>query len=176
MKTDSYITALSELIIKLESIYGMRNEVNGKKIIDMPMTDIIAYFNKEIGSADKAKISKKNQDAGKTLVSLSYLSARMKFYNKKRLDYAKYLNMKTIANVLITFTKVSNLNSKTLRSINKVIELLVNIDKKFVAFRNGLAYRYLRIFVICVMHGNYANASIVADFILQQFIIKEDIG
>lgn len=172
---DSYVATLVESLLKMEDAYGMRKEVNGGKLLTRPVSEVIAYYNSTITSMDKTAINKANAAVGREVITLSYVSARMSFYNKKRLDYSKYPNMKVAAKILIRYTKAKTLDEKTLRSVNKLIALLIDIDKKYVNFRNGLAYRYLRIFIVAILFGNYCNASIIADFILKQFITKEDL-
>lgn len=172
---DQYISVLGETVVKLETIYGMKNIVDGTRVSDMSMRDIVQYYNDVIRAQSKEALTALNAKAGRELAILSYVSQRMTYFNKKRLDFSHYPNMKTVANVLIGFTNYKKISERTIRNINKIISLLVDIDEKYINYRNGLSYRYLRIFVIHVMFGNYCNASIIADFILHQFIIKEDL-
>ena len=160
---DQYISVLGETVVKLETVYGMKNAVDGTRISDMSMRDIVQYYNDVIRTQSKEALVALNAKAGRELAILSYVSQRMTYFNKKRLDFSHYPNMKTVANVLIGFTNYKKISERTIRNINKIISLLVDIDEKFVNYRNGLSYRYLRI------------ASIIADFILHQFIIKEDL-
>ena len=39
--------------------------------------------------------------------------------------------------------------------------------------RNAMGYRFLRIFIVILLNGNISHASVIADFILNQFIIEE---
>lgn len=173
-KKDGYIATLSNTIIKIENAYGMQKMRGSTPIADLPIVDVITYFNKVITSCDKEELGSINVAAGREVVLLSYVTQRMVYYNKKRLDYSKYKNMRTITKVLFAFTKQKTTDKKTLRSVNKIITLLDEIDKRHVSYRNALSYRFLRIFVVMIMHGNYCNASVVADFILNQIITKEN--
>ena len=93
---------------------------------------------------------------------------------KKRLDFSKYPGMRSAVRVLINFTKQKTVNMQTMRSLNKLIELLVIIENDYVQYRRGLAYRFIRLFIVLVLYGNFVNAAVVADFILNQLITKED--
>ena len=175
VKRDSYISALGEIVVNLENVYNMNATVNGIKLQDSPIVDIVAYYNSKLKEYSNEQLNNLKKAAGTAVVPLSYLTLRMRYYNKKRLDFSKYPNMKAVAKILITLTKAGNLNSSTVREVNKIIALLEAIDRKYVKYRNALAYRYLRIFIIMFMHGNYVNAFVVADFIINQFIIREDL-
>lgn len=175
IKKDNYVTALSEVLLKLENVYGMRKEINGQRLLELPAKEVIAYYNDFIKSRNKDDLSKINSQAGREVVLLAYLTRRMSYFKKKRLDYSKYSNMKTITKVLVAYSKAYTVNETSIRDINKIIALLVDIDKKHVNYRNSLGYRYLRILAVMMMCGNYCNASIVADFILNQIIIREDL-
>ena len=60
------------------------------------------------------------------------------------------------------------------KQLNTIIKILDELDKKQVAVRVGLAYMFLRIFIVMVLHGNLCNASIVADFIINQFSVRRN--
>lgn len=121
------------------------------------------------------EISKKvvylEQKALKSIVHLSYISHRMKFYKKIRLDYSKYPNMGQVSEILLIFTsKITK--SEELKKINSIIVILSQIDAKTAKMRNAMGYRFLRIFVVILLNGNISHASVIADFILNQFIIE----
>ena len=82
--------------------------------------------------------------------------------------------MKSVARVLLTFTKQKTVNMSSIKDVNKIIELLHTIDASYINFQGALGYMYLRNFVLLILSGNYSNASVVADFILNQFITREN--
>ena len=58
----------------------------------------------------------------------------------------------------------------------KRLQYPVNVrkpDAKTAKMRNAMGYRFLRIFVVILLNGNISHASVIADFILNQFIIEE---
>lgn len=169
---DSYIVALSDIISDLENIYGLTEQVNGTYLWKFDIIDVIQAVKSKRNSIDSAIEYDMNIAAGKATVLLSYVSARMTFFNKKRLDYSSYPAMKTVGNILIQFTNSSTVTKDTIKLVNKIIVVLSQIDNKYVNHRYGLGYRYLRIFIVLILYGNYTNASVVADFILNQFVTK----
>ena len=122
---DQYISVLGETVVKLETVYGMKNAVDGTRISDMSMRDIVQYYNEVIRTQSKEALVALNAKAGRELAILSYVSQRMTYFNKKRLDFSHYPNMKTVANVLIGFTNYKKISERTIRNINKIISLLV---------------------------------------------------
>ena len=174
-RKDNYMQALTNILFAVEEIYGLRDVVDGQPLLHCDTKYIVGYFNQKLSDMSNTKVSELNARAGKELILLSYLTCRLRYFGKKRLDYSKYPNMRKVTKVLKAFTRMKYVNQESLRGINIVISLLVEIDKKYINFRNALGYRYLRIFVILVMFGNYCNASVVADFILNQIITREDL-
>lgn len=136
--------------------------------------EVVAEINHRVTTEGAEIIDSRNLAASKSLVLLSYISIRLKYYNKKRLDFSKYPGMRSAVRVLINFTKQRTVNMQTMRSLNKLIELLVIIEDDYVQYRRGLAYRFIRLFIVLVLYGNFVNAAVVADFILNQLITKED--
>jgi predicted YcjX-like family ATPase len=174
-KKDRYVVTLNKILDNLEEIYGLNATVNGDRLANLQIADVVAFYNNQINGFQKQDVSNLNAAAGKELILLSYLSQRMHYFNKKRIDFSHYPNMKIVSKILISFTKASSINEKSMRSINKIISLLVEIDKRHINLHNSLSYRYLRIFIILVMFGNFCNASVVADFLLNQIIVREDL-
>ena len=139
IKKDSYVSALSKIMLRVEDIYGLRHYVDGQMLLNCSIVEVIKYYNNAIQTISKSQITDMNAKAGKELVLLSYLTQRMRYFNKKRLDFSKYPNMKVITKVLMSFMSAATLNEKSLRDINKIISLLSEIDNKYVIYRNGLA-------------------------------------
>lgn len=170
-KVDTYLQVLANICKKVETCYGMRDSLN---LVNCDIKDVVKEINKRVPIENAESINEKNTTASKSLVMLSYVSVKLKYLNKKRLDFSKYPGMRSVARVLINFTRQKTVNMQAIRSVNKVIELLATIDTSYVQYRRGLAYRYLRLFIVFVLYGSFSNAAVVADFILNQIITKED--
>ena len=64
-------------------------------------------------------------------------------------------------------------STKETRKNNDRKVILSQIDAKTAKMRNAMGYRFLRIFIVILLNGNISHASVIADFILNQFIIEE---
>lgn len=173
VKTDDYIVSLAEIIQRVENAYALTEATpSGVKYLDLDIADIIKYVSANCTSLNRELITKRNIDAGRSIAILPYVSARLTFFDKKRLDFSHYPGMQKVAGVLLDFTSASRITEGSLASVNKIVEVLSAIDAKHVNYRGGLGYRYLRIFTIMVLYGNFCNAAVVADFLLKQFVTK----
>lgn len=172
MKQDIYAQALSQILNDLETVYGLKrmNEEGSSKLCDLDIDECLMQLKVILASSTKEQSEERDRKALKSIVHLSYVSSRMRFYRKVRLDYSKYPNMGEISSVLVLFTqRIEDMES--FRKINSIVVILNQIDQKTAKMRNAMGYRFLRIFVVILLSGNLSHASIVADFILNQFII-----
>ena len=161
---DVYTKALSTILNDLENVYGLKtvDKTGTRKLCDLDVEECLLQLQDSITHSTKAL---------KSIVHLSYISHRMKFYKKIRLDYSKYPNMGQVSEILLIFTsKITK--SEELKKINSIIVILSQIDAKTAKMRNAMGYRFLRIFVVILLNGNISHASVIADFILNQFIIE----
>lgn len=171
---DAYVTVLSRLILSMEKVYGLSKKNNsGIAYADTGIREIVSMIKNDLSTHSKDEILEMNKSVGKDVILLSYLCNRIRFFSYVKLNYKKYPALKEIATLLISFTKKSTIGAQERRSLNRIIVLLDEMDKKQPAVRVGLAYKYLRMFAIMVMYGNLCNASVLADFILNQFIVKK---
>lgn len=174
-KRDSYIEQLAKIVQEAEIAYKLNNlKVNNANYLDADIGELMSIITDDIKSLSKQEIQNRNIKAGKAIALLPFISMRLRFYNKKRLDFSHYPAMDTVAKILLTFTRADAIqkDANAIRDVNKIVQLLSEIDARFINFRGGLGYRYLRIFVILVYYGNYVNAACVADFILNQFVVR----
>ena len=170
---DVYTKALSTILNDLENVYGLKtvDKTCTRKLCDLDVEECLLQLQDSITHSTKAIRSEKDRKALKSIVHLSYISHRMKFYKKIRLDYSKYPNMGQVSEILLIFTsKITK--SEELKKINSIIVILSQIDAKTAKMRNAMGYRFLRIFVVILLNGNISHASVIADFILNQFIIE----
>ena len=173
-KMDTYVASLAEVIQRVEEVYELHsNSVGGVPIAKQEITSVMAWCTDFVKTQDRTLIAGKNREAGSAIALLPYVLRRLCFFNKKRLDYSRYPAMDQVASVLLKFTKADTVTGSSVNEINKIVQLLSEIDKKYPNFRGGLGYKFLRLFVLLVTFGNYVNASVVADLILRQFEVKE---
>lgn len=172
---DSYLAKLDKLLGSMEDLVGL-NELmpSGERLTNANISDVIQFINAKVKTLSKEEISSVNISVGKNTVLISYISGRLTFYRKLRLDYSVYPCMDVVANVLLEFRLKSNITQESLRNLNKIVCILSEIDTHYLNYRFSLSYRFLRIFLIMIVYGNYCNASIIASFILEQLTLEGD--
>mgnify|MGYP001376056671 CR=1 FL=1 len=160
-----YIKALEEVCEGLEEAYGVDSSPNSSDIgIKMVLESVGKKYNKE----DKKAILGLHAQAFPHISLLAHLSGRMDFFEYSRLDFRGYPHTSRLEDALSYFVSRKKLSSDTVSYADFVVSLLDLIDKKHLNLRYELPYRFLRMFVVMVMYGNFAEASILANFIIKQ--------
>lgn len=171
VSSDNYHQCLSEIIQSVEKIYGIQELVQHGSDI----STVLKAVNAEVMSIEKSKVASRNLEVGKQIVLLAYICFRLEFFHTSRLDFRQFLMLEEIDRVLELFVCRENYTSKNMRSVNRVIKLMAKMDESSAAIRLGLAYRYLRCFIIMIIYNSACNASIVANLLLQQLRIQNSI-
>ena len=164
---DSYGRELTEIAQSIEKAYGISDALKNASDI----ASVISTVNSVVLSLDAKALAARNEEVGKSVVLISYLSCRLKYFESVRLDYGNFPMLREVAEILDKFQDKKNFN-KCVAQLNKIIQVLNALDTKSVKARSGLGYRYLRIFVVLVMYRSSCNAAIVASFILSQILMK----
>lgn len=164
---DSYGRELTEIAQAIEKAYGISDALKNASDI----ASVISTVNNVVLSLDAKALAARNEEVGKSVVLISYLSCRLKYFESVRLDYGNFPMLREVAEILDKFQDKKNFN-KCIAQLNKIIQVLDALDTKSVKARSGLGYRYLRIFVVLVMYRSSCNAAIVASFILSQILMK----
>ncbi len=163
--SDSYTNLLTTAIGSLEEIYG---------VLSVKETDIVSVvkgIDNIIMNSDAEDIAVRNAEAGKQIVMVSYVFFRLGYFESVRLFYGLFPAMDRVLEILDLFRDKRKFN-KSVRQLNQIIGVLAEVDSTSAKGRWGLGYRYLRIFVILVMYKSSCNASVIANFIIQQVMLK----
>lgn len=173
MANDTYLTKLEQIVASIEGIYGLtaKSEL-GLEYWKADMTDVISAVSIAASGMSKENVHARNVAAGKQVVLLAYVKERMSYYKKKKLDFSSFPCMQIIAQILLAFTSRDRITVDSVKDLNKIVFIMSEIDAKDVKCRYLLSYRYLRIFIIMALYGNYCNASVIASLILEQIIVK----
>lgn len=166
---DVYNTSLSEILHRLESIYSI-DKLDPKNNLEM-----FALKNKlqeKIKGMSKEEAASLNKKAGEEIVLLSYISSKLKYYGYVKLSYHQYPALDVVIPTLIKFTKIDSVNRESFKELKSIIVLLNEIDKTQIALRKHLAYRYMRLFLVLVLHKNLHGAAVIADLILNQMVVR----
>lgn len=171
---DRYRQKLGEIIGQLEMLYGLgeQNEL-GVAYVELDIETIMEYENQLIMGLSTEDKKVRNLDAGKSIVLISYIKDRLEFYGRRKLDYSEYPRADVIAQCLLRFTEKDTISGDALNNLNMVVYILQEIDNKLVSHKFGLGYRYLRMFIVFALWGNYCNASVLAKFIINQLVLRE---
>lgn len=170
---DKYVKELTQLVSGLEEDCGLCLKAgDGLEYYKMDMVDVMNYCANQIDISPTDAVKELNRRIGRKMVLLSYVSSRLTFFGKKRLDYSAYPCMTEVAKALLAFTSKASLNVDALQRLDNVLIVMDELDRKDKEIRKSLGYRYLRLFLVLALYGSYCNASIVASFILEQFIVR----
>jgi hypothetical protein len=163
---DRRFVSLAYIIQELEKIYGINGDLTKSPILEVKkkVTD-------DVKSLSKSELAKRNQEATTCIILLAYESNSMRFYNESRLTFNGFVELNKMAKILIQFTKRKTITKKSLNDVSKIIRLLDYVEKS-AKVRASLSYKYIRIFIVLLINSSTCNASIVADFILNQFVVR----
>lgn len=166
---DMYTSALSRILLSVEKVYGIdKMDPDG----GVNMLEIKAIVEQQLKTMSKEEIIDRNKKAGEQIIPLPFISMKMKYFGYIRLSYNKYPGLQQVVGVLLKFTNKSTVTLEAYKELNRIVILLNEIDKKQIQLKAHLAYRYLRMFVILLLNNNTYCASIFADLILNQLVIK----
>lgn len=171
---DSYFNKLKEIADSLETVYEL-DKTNQLDVCyaKLDIKTVVNYASQCASTLSKEQLYERNSESGKYVVLLTYVIMRLEFYQKYELSYENYPYVDTIAEILLKFTRIDLLTREAMQDLNKIVAILKEIDSKFVKFRFSLSYRYLRLFIVMILHKNYWNASVIAKLLLAQMIVKE---
>lgn len=171
---DKYLVELDKITTDVEKLCGLGiKSGDGIPYVDKSIIEITEFCISEADKLPSESIKALNASVGKKMVLLSYVAARLKYFNKKKVDFSMIPCMPDIANVLIQFTKKGNIDDDALVQLDKCIIILSDVEKKSPAVRKMISFRLLRLFVILIAYSFMCSASIVADLLLLQVIVKE---
>lgn len=163
--SDSYTNLLTTVIKELEDVYGI-SAFSENNIID-----VINNTDDIVMKSSAADIAAKNVEAGKQVILVSYVFFRLGYFESVRLSFELFPAMDRVLEILDLFRDKRKFN-KSIRQLNQIIGIMAEVDNNSAKGRYGLGYRYLRIFIILVMYKSSCNASVIANFIIQQVMLK----
>ena len=167
---DRYLSSLSEMLTKVEKVYA--DAIGDTNLMNNNIENLVSIATNFLKSIEKDKVTKINKEVARQLALLPYLSFRLKLYNKKRLDFSRYPAMERLVKILLSFTDNKKIREFQFSQLNQVIMILQLVENKSINFKKGLAYRFLRLFILNVLFKGFCSAGIIADFILNQIIVE----
>lgn len=162
----NYLTLLNRSISNLEDIYNLNLLYNGQtRLQDNRIDIVIPEIQKIKSEQNQYNISSINVLSNKYFCSISYLYSRMSYKKLLVLDYSLYIKKTEIIKTLNDFLYEDE--SLDLVKLNFLVEILYMADSISENIKS-LGYRVLRLFLIAVIYGNLADASILAKLMISQ--------
>lgn len=103
-----------------------------------------------------------------TVQPLYKITSVCQFKSVKKLNYSEYANMDSVCDVLMLYTIEMCITADATKACNIVADVISDIDSTKPAYKNSLSYKFLRMFLLLVIVGDYVTASCIATFILTQ--------
>lgn len=173
MRTNNILENLNKFISTMEVSLGMNVSVNGSSLKELPLYDFLLVCQKAIKSADRNQLSKYGWNIMQFSRSLSYLNERLTFANQQVLDFQLYDNADVLCCFFLQFQEhrdIENFKKKELSSFIKYMEIC---EQRNVNLKKTLSYRTIRLFLTFVCMGFHTDASVVCQFVRNQFWISE---
>lgn len=165
----TYNNVANNLLMGCENSLGIYTSLEGKTLEVVSIEEFCTNYSKLIkeGSLDSSAHVK----CGEYLTSLCYLNSICNYSRISVLDFSNHLGTDKLANFLIPFGKKKNLNKKTLELTTSVVKYLLLLEKQSSSSVSSMCYRFIRLFVALVWRHDYASASIVSRFLLDQLFL-----
>ncbi|VYU45694.1 hypothetical protein [Clostridium paraputrificum] len=169
----TYNDAFQSILKNCESQLGVYKTVDGSMLESLPIVE----FYDEFTHMRRSKEEKRDAciKCGMYMASLTYINFKSNYRSTSVLDFSAHGRVDLLANLLIPFLKRKNVTSlvkDNIKSLVKYLELLEERNKDFIY---SLSYRYIRLFIIFMIYGDYSHAGIVAELILNQLFISENV-
>lgn len=166
------------LVLKnMEEVLGVYNLVPSFNTTSelLPIEDycktVIKYLKGFKGKSKLELLSK----SGYFLTTLCFIKSICSFKRISLLDFSEVPRVDALAQLLIPFLKRENITEEIEDNVNYLVQYLKVLESKNSNFLNSMSYRYLRLFITLTYARYFKLASIVADFIIDQIFIGEDL-
>ena len=166
---DKLSEKLEEIILKAEELLWLntQNEL-GLVYSQADLQPVLSQVRNQYLALPAVAKSTMAGKASSILDPLYKISAVSQFKDVKRLNYHDYANMDFVRDVLLLFTVEASINKTAINSCNIIAAVLSNIDETRPKYKFSLSYKYLRMFLLFTMIGDFVSSSCLAYFILTQ--------
>lgn len=174
MKNQDYVW-LDSICTQVEQVYGLRGS---DELGELSFRKLVPALQPKIAEYNPVQLEKLNTRISDSMFKLSYLTARSRFLGSKNLSFDKLPKLSEVREALACFSEKKHLNKESRKKSNAVAAIIAYIDDMAITNNpdpyfndlryNGLEYRYLRMFILVVLHHGYLEASIVAQYLLLQ--------
>jgi hypothetical protein len=169
-----YKDSLQDILKNCETVLGLNELVQNKSMVRMPIEEFFSELQKR-NLREKSGTRDINVSCSHLICSLCYTNSRCNFRRVSVLDFSSHTRIDILANLLLPFRKRENLTKdikKNAISIMQYLDMLESKNKKFIG---TMSYRYIRLFVVFLAVNDYAHASMVVEFLLDQIFLSESL-
>lgn len=173
-KEDAMKSALAKVLGDMEEAFGLRDKsVSGKVIASLPILE----FHKEVLERRKGKsvaLRRKNTiDASASLGTLQCVNNFLRYDHILKLDFNGFKGLKEVVTITERF-KHRRFDSKDkMLELNLLLQALKQNDEVNSIFIRTLAYRFVRLFWVFCVYGDFVSASVLSEVILEQVSLHQ---
>lgn len=183
---------LKESLLSMEKAVGIRADASKGNAVqsDLAIDDFIRDYMSFIKSIPKAQKKKMIIDLQEGLTKFQIINNYVRYYRELRISFTGFEALREIIVVLRVFkhdlddmevtdissTKSSRRKAKSekIKHLNTLWTVLSVVDGVSTQARTtSYAYRFLRLFGVCLILGDYVTASVLADVLLEQLTFYE---
>lgn len=168
-----YLAELNRIADDLENLCGLRLTQNGRPVLDMGVEEVMDFCQQQRLKLPPKSLKDLNVSVSRKMVILTYVESKLRYYNRKKLDFSGFVCMTDIAKTLLTFSERKSVTDDALVQLDRFIIILSDIEEKDSTIRTQLSFRFLRLFLVFAVYGFFCNVGIMSQFILEQLIVKE---
>lgn len=173
-KEDAIKSSLSKVLTEMEKAFGLREKtVSGKVIASLPVLE----FHKEVMERRKGKsiaLRRKNTvDASGALGGLQCVNNFMRYDHVLKLDFNGFKGLKEVVTVMERFKHRRFDDKEKLLELNLLLQALKQNDEINSIFIRTLAYRFVRLFWVFCVYGDFISASVLSEVILEQISLYQ---
>lgn len=172
-KKSSSFNSCVEVLQNCEGLLGVYNVQDGVSSEFLPIQD---YLVRVLGikmSRDELKVLATK--CGYYMTSLAYTRSNCSFRRISVLNFSEHNRIDLLCNLLIPFLKRENVNSLVMGNNEYLIKYLTILENQNSNFIKTMSYRLIRLFITLNLKGMLMLASVVAEFILDQVFLSEDL-
>lgn len=178
---------IKESLLAMEKAVGIRSTSSMGNAVksDLPIEIFVKKYMEYVKNIPKAQKQKMVVELQNGLTTLQMVNNYIRYYREVRISFVGFESLREIIIILRLFkhdlddmetTDISaskksrhKVKSQKIRHLNTLWTVLNVIDGVSSQARvSSYAYRFLRLFGVCLILGDYVTASVIADILLEQ--------
>lgn len=162
-----------EVLQNCEELLGVYNVYDGKSSEFLPIHEYLERVLSINRSREDLKILATK--CGYFMTSLAYTRCNCSFRRISVLNFSEHNRIDLLCNLLVPFLKRENITSFVLANNEYLIKYLEILENQNSNFIKTMSYRMIRLFITFSLNGMLMLSSVVAEFILDQIFLSEDL-